>query len=79
MFHKIIQKLMSCQVHYSNDYKFSDRYAWANSADPDQTAPLIRVYTFRHSVCMVWTHYSMVIPHSSNFSDYNKFFGCPNI
>ena len=24
---------------YSNDPKFSDRYAWANSADPDQTAP----------------------------------------
>ena len=25
---------------YRNDPKFSDRYAWANSADPDQTAPL---------------------------------------
>ena len=24
---------------YRNDPKFSDRYAWANSADPDQTAP----------------------------------------
>ena len=24
---------------YHNDPKFSDRYAWANSADPDQTAP----------------------------------------
>ena len=23
-----------------NDPKFSDRYAWANSVDPDQTAPL---------------------------------------
>ena len=22
-----------------NDPKFSDRYAWANSVDPDQTAP----------------------------------------
>ena len=22
---------------YRNDPKFSDRYAWANSADPDQT------------------------------------------
>ena len=27
-------------VVYRNDPKFSDRYAWANSADPDQTAPL---------------------------------------
>ena len=24
---------------YRNGPKFSDRYAWANSADPDQTAP----------------------------------------
>ena len=24
---------------YRNDPKFSDRYAWANGADPDQTAP----------------------------------------
>ena len=25
--------------YYRNDPKFSDRYAWANSANPDQTAP----------------------------------------
>ena len=25
------------------------------------------VYTVCHSVCIVWTHYSMVEPHSSNF------------
>ena len=25
---------------YRNDLKFSDRYAWTNSADPDQTAPI---------------------------------------
>ena len=24
---------------YRNDPKFSDRYVWANSADPDHTAP----------------------------------------
>ena len=54
---------------YRNDPKFLDRYAWANSADPDQTAPssLIRFYTVCHSVCIVWTHYSTVEPHSSNF------------
>ena len=28
---------------------------------------LIRVDTVCHSVCIVWTHYSMVEPHSSNF------------
>ena len=41
---------------YHNDPKFSDRHAWANSEDADQTAP---------SVCIVWTHYSIVEPHSS--------------
>ena len=50
---------------YRNFPKFSDRQVWANSADPDQTAPsLIRVYTVCRSVC---THYSMVEPHSSHF------------
>ena len=28
---------------------------------------LIRVRSVCHSVCIVWTHYSMVEPHSSNF------------
>ena len=54
------------QQLYRNDPKFSDKYAWANSADPDQSS-LIRVYTVYHSACVVWTHYSMVEPHSSNF------------
>ena len=30
---------------YCNDPKFLDRYAWANSADPDQTAPLQTMQT----------------------------------
>ena len=38
---------------------------------PGQTvqtqSSLIRVYTVCHSVCIVWTHYSMVEPHISNF------------
>ena len=29
----------SQKKYYRNDPKFSDRYAWAKSADPDQTAP----------------------------------------
>ena len=44
---------------YRNDPKFSDRYAWANC--------LIRGYTVCHSVCIIWTHYSMVESHSLNF------------
>ena len=59
-------KIQSFGTDTHNDPKFLDRYAWANSADPDQTAP-IRVYTVCHSVCIIWTHYSMVEPHSSNF------------
>ena len=62
-----ISPLLTEFQSYRNDPKFSDRYAWANSADPDQTAPLIRVYTVCHSVCIVWPHDSMVEPHSSNF------------
>ena len=31
--------MKDCKVGYRNDPKFSDRYAWANSADQDQTAP----------------------------------------
>ena len=27
------------EANYRNDPKFSDRQVWANSADPDQTAP----------------------------------------
>ena len=30
--------IRNVSVCYRNDPKFSDRYAWANSADPDQTA-----------------------------------------
>ena len=29
-------KALCFQLKYRNDPKFSDRYAWANSADPDQ-------------------------------------------
>ena len=65
----------SHKFSYRNDPKFSDRYAWSNSADPNQTtrSSLIRIYTVCHSVCIFWTHYSMVEPHSSNIR------GCPNI
>ena len=50
------------KICYRNYSKFSDRFAWANSADPDQT-----VFAICHSICIVWTHYSILEPHSSNF------------
>ena len=36
---KIMAKLHPAEIEYRNDPKFLDRYTWANSADPDQTAP----------------------------------------
>ena len=38
-FYTVIFQMPSLTLGYRNDPKFSDRYAWANSADPDQTAP----------------------------------------
>ena len=36
----LLKPLLENDYHvYRNDLKFSDRYAWANSAYPDQTAP----------------------------------------
>ena len=50
------------QLHYRNDPQFLDRYAWANSADPDQTDQGLHCLPFRlHRL-----HYSMVEAHSSN-------------
>ena len=64
---------------YRNDPKFLDRSAWANSADPDQTAPRGGAVwsgsaLFAISVCIVWTHYSMEEPHSSNFRVITTYF-----
>ena len=62
------QKSITASCSYHNDLKFSDRQVWANSADPDQTAPsLIRVYTVCNSFCIFWMHYSTVKPSCSNF------------
>ena len=36
---KLLSKKNWDTLNYRNDPKFSDREAWANSADPDQTAP----------------------------------------
>ena len=35
---KLLNKVDSKILEYRNDPKFLDTYAWANSADPDQTA-----------------------------------------
>ena len=38
-FEIIFHSILVHMAGYHNDPKFLDRYAWANSADPDQTAP----------------------------------------
>ena len=55
------------KLKYHNDSKFSDNLALASSVNPDQTAPLIKVYTVCCSVCIFWMHYSVVKPLCSNF------------
>ena len=60
---------------YLNGPEFSDRQAWANSVDADQTAPLIRVYTLCHSVSIFWALDSMVKIQCHNFGN---LLGCPN-
>ena len=55
------------QSFYNSIPKFSDRQVWESSVGPDQISSLIRVYTVCHSVCIFWTHYSMVEPLCSNF------------
>ena len=37
---------------YRSDPKFSDRYGWANSEEPNQTA---QGHTVCHFICIVWT------------------------
>ena len=37
--HCLLALICTKTSEYRNDPKFSDRSAWANSADPDQTAP----------------------------------------
>ena len=39
LYFSIKLQLMGYAVLYRNDPKFSDLQFWANSADPDQTAP----------------------------------------
>ena len=62
------------QQTYRNDPKFSDRQVWANSADPDQGLHCLPFRLHRLD--------SLLYGWATKFkfkSDYNKFFGCPDI
>ena len=40
----LVRKEKSSHINYHNDPKFLDRQVWANSADPDQTAPRFSLF-----------------------------------
>ena len=65
---------------YRNDPKFSDRYAWANSTDPDQTAPRGAVWSGStlFAIPPFRLHRLDTLLYG-RATDYNKFLGCPNI
>ena len=46
------------------DSKFSDSFR-ANTVDPDETAVWSGRCTVCHSICISWTHYSVIEPHCS--------------
>ena len=50
---------------YRNDPKFSDRYTWANSADPDQEQSVQGLHCLLPAA--FWVHYSLIKPSCSNF------------
>ena len=56
---------MACNQRYRNDPKISGRYAWANSADPEEQSDQgLHCLPFRlHGLDSL----SIVKPHSSNF------------
>ena len=76
-----IDEVVLCQyiINERNDPKFSDRYAWTNSADPDQeqSDQGLHCLSFRlHRLDL------LLYGRATKFkfySDYNKCFGCPNI
>ena len=49
-----LQFKVSFLLMYRNDLKFSDRYAWANSADPDQTVYTVAIPSALFGLITLW-------------------------
>ena len=61
------ENYLSIIIKYRNDPKFSDRYAWANNADPDQT-PRGAVWSGSTLFTIPSASFGLIVePHSSNF------------
>ena len=64
-------------LQYRNDPKFSDRKVWANSADPDQTAPRSSLFAIP---VIFWTKYPKVCALCLNFREItDNFLVCENL
>ena len=71
--------VMILKFDYRNDPKFSDRYAWANSADPDQTAPRGAVWSGSTLFAIASTSFGCITLKISHLvqllGGYSKFLG----
>ena len=80
--HIFVETLLPLLLIYCNDTKFSDRQVvWANSEDPDQTAPTApRGAVFSgSSLCIIWRYHTIVV-FCLNFRVFTvKVGGCPKI
>ena len=64
-------------VKYRYDPKSSDRYVWANSADPDQIAPRLEEQSDQGLHCLqFWLHLlgALLFGKATVFKLYSKFF-----
>ena len=55
----VLKDIKSLVLIYRNDPKFSDRYAWANSVDPDQTAPSLEEQSDQGLHCLPFCLHSL--------------------
>ena len=65
--HTEMRQILETILKYHDDPKFLDKIGLGKQCRPRSDCSSISVYTVCHSVCIFWTHYSMVEPHCSNF------------
>ena len=74
---------VTCLSKYRYVLKFSDRQIWANSADPDQTAPLRAVWSESTLLAIPSTSFWRITLRKSHLvkllGDYSKFSGVRNV
>ena len=75
-------KSIYSKMNYHNDPKFSDRQVWANSVDPDQTAPRGAVWSASTLFAILSTSFGNITLWWSLLVQIlvwlQQYFGCPN-